>query len=242
MILTGFLLFWALGVSGACFWIQRRRSQESGLVKELRGVPVTDLPIRERVDLLHKIAIIKRHEAPWFERSLSTVGVVVFFSMLIATAIQTASATREAIEAERLRQGVKELESQRSVAESLLSDFTKAVVAQYRQSGRVDPVGEQLLRHRLDQLQALTTRSRVDVVEEFELSLIVGDFKRALALVEKDADLLNTTDPADTVSLAEYHYIDGADGSARDLLQTLDARLSSLPTSLRIRVIVLNAV
>lgn len=242
MIWTLLIATYAVGLSVIFLIVQKRRAKETDLLAEARKLAGDELTPLERLEALAQMARIRKREMPWFEQSLSTLGVVVFFSMLIATSVQTAKASLEAAEAERLRQDVKALEVQRSDLDTLVVDITRAVVTQYRRTGRLDPTGERVLKHRLLELDKVANPSRADLIEKFEIAFIAGDFERAVSLIERNIDLLDRTDPGNIITLAEYYYLGGAAGSATELLDQLEPKMSTLPPAWRVRMIVLNSI
>lgn len=242
MIWTLLFATYAVGLSVIFLILQKRRAKETDLLTEARKIAGGELTPLQRLEALAQMARIRKREMPWFEQSLSTLGVVVFFSMLIATSVQTAKASLEAAEAERLRQEVKALEIQRSDLDTLVVDITRAVVTQYRRTGRLDSTGERVLKHRLLELDKVANPSRADLIEKFEIAFIAGDFERAVSLIERNIDLLDRADPGNIITLAEYYYLDGAAGSAAELLAQLEPKMSTLPPAWRVRMIVLNSV
>jgi hypothetical protein len=97
------------------------------------------------------------------------------------------------------------------------------------------------LRYRLAALEKVYTPSHDELIEEYEISLVLGKFDRAVAALEKNLSLLDSTVAADRISLAEFYYLDGAHSLATTMLNRIESQLSGLPWQWRMKVIVLKA-
>ncbi len=239
--------FLLLGVyaSGATFFlvlkIQKRQANEDNYINKAQNLMGNELAAKEQIRVLLEMAKIQHSKIPWYERSFSTVGVILFLSMLVAAGIQTVKASIETIKADNLQQEMKALESQRSNLEILISDIARSVINKYRYYGQLDRTEEQILHHRLRQLDTNAKQTHDNIVETYQIALILGDFNKAVSILDRNLELLNITVPADRVSLAEYYYLVGAIDSAKELIKKLRLEMSSLSEMWRFKIIILSA-
>jgi hypothetical protein len=70
----------------------------------------------------------QRFRMPWFERALSTTGVVAFFAMMVATVIQTHSSSQRLLEAEVAQQSMMRVQEQ---SEAISADLRIARQASF---------------------------------------------------------------------------------------------------------------
>jgi hypothetical protein len=233
--------FYAAGCTFALFLNHTRAARRGRMEELLAGAGVEQLAGLQRLKALCSVAEIRQAETPWYERSLSTVGVVAFFSMLIATGVQTTRSGLETIKVEKLQQEKQDLEKQVAEIGELLSRTTSTVVKQYQITGYLDPIGEDTLRIRLAKLSASRSMDESQLQEAYTLALLLRDFKTAVQIIEDHLDLLDRTEPSHLVSLAEYYFLIGRLGSARDCLSRAEPKLSGQTNDVRKRAIVMAA-
>src|SRR3954453_4341844 len=106
-MLVTLLLVYGLVLSYLIVRKERLRNKESELDRVWKGITSTPNPSLEDIKVIAELAKVRQSEIPWYERSVSTIGIVAFFSMIIATSIQTISATKVEIESSNLRQEIK---------------------------------------------------------------------------------------------------------------------------------------
>lgn len=233
------LALYGLGIT--VLLIRQNRSKRDIVEDELARISLTDTPPLDRIKALSEIANIRDTNTPWYQKSLSAIGVVAFFSMLIATGVQTFKGSVVSAQAERLRGEVATLKKERSDIERLMGGVAGSVIAQYREAGRLDQAGQDILRHRLEYLRASQKPDHDDIVEMFEIALILRDYASAKDLLNRHIDLLDRAKPDDLISLAEYEYLVGAPKTAQKYADRVTRQDRELPKASQIRLIVLNA-
>lgn len=236
-------LVWALLVYSAvatyALVAVQRQTRDNRSLDKLRSeaLELTD-PV-QRVAALTEVEKLRESTRPWWERSVSTLGVIAFFSMSLAAAVQTVDAGMKAEKVARLSSDMGQLRAEIDSVQESIRASSAVVVGEYDETGELDRSGREVLRNRLASLSRQGVHDRSGLLEEYEISLILGDFERALSALEAVVGLLNDT-PADQLVLAEYYYLTGAAGSARRALGNVEPSVSTLPWQLRVRVIVLN--
>lgn len=202
---------------------------------------IDDLEPMQKLDALAKIVEIRKGDIPWHERSISAIGVIAFFSMLLATGVQTTKTGIEESRGEHLKQELRQLEKQRSELEGLVATVSKAVIEEYQKSGVIDGSARELLRFRLRSLVAIQNKRTAQALEQFNIALVLGEFGTAVDVLDEYGELLDETNPPDRISLAEYYLLRGAEPFARETIAPVESGLSKLPTPLRLRAIVVRA-
>lgn len=224
------------------FLLKNFRLQKDSLIGQLREAAKNeDLSALEHFNSLCEIAKIQQNQIPWYERSVSTIGIVAFISMLIATGIQTISATHESLKVDFLKVEVEKLIKQKNEAETLVADISNAIFSIHLKSGKLDAAEAAILRYRMNQLENVSKLDEKVLIEQYRISLILGDFDKAIGILDQNIKLLDETSDIDQVSLAEYYYLTGGHEKAKELLSMLLPRLSILSDQLKFRIVVLSA-
>src|SRR5258707_11464655 len=105
----------------------KRQSQKDRLSTEVDKISLDQFSAPEKLQALSHLAVIQQHRVPWYERSLSTIGVVAFLGMIIATGVQIIKTSVESGKAEQLQQQVAALNQERSVIEEFLAKVSRSV-------------------------------------------------------------------------------------------------------------------
>ena len=240
------LASYSIGMTAILMLLRARQQSPSrralGAVLRRHVAVLNDASIdRDALDRL-KIAIevekLYNEDSPWYERSISVIGVVAFFSMLIATGVQTLNASLQAGTVERLKTELATLDSVRNDLDSILKDTTQTLLAS---TAPLDVVSGHLLRHRLRLLKSVGPVSDVQLREQLDIAMRLDDFDEAIRLIESHPELLKESVPEDRLRLAEYRYISGTPLAAKALLEEVLPVLTQLAQSARIRALVLRA-
>ncbi|MGZ0080164.1 hypothetical protein [Methylomonas sp. YC3] len=209
---------------------------------------ITDVsPITaETLGHLVELSKLQQNELPWFERSLSTIGVVAFFSMIIATGVQTFKATIDQLELASLKYDIKQLENQKKIFDKLIPDISRTVLQEYRKNGYLFPDEKEFATQRIAQLDEKPTLSMPEIEEMFNLSIATGDLSHAVASIRKNSDLLMQTDVNSLMILAEYNFHNGASNIANQILDKVRDRIMSsngnVPDGIKFRFYVLDSI
>jgi hypothetical protein len=187
----------------------RRRGIERDSCLTLKEIAGLELPASERLQQLVELTKLERERMPWYERSLSAIGVVAFISMSIATGFQTIKSSIDSVKAEQLRKEVQDLQRESAEMTVPIANAAKSLEIQGRREGWIDQSAKGLLRVRLQVLQREPNPSKDDIQEMFFLSLLVSDPEMATRLANGSPEILNAAPISDLVALAEdYYYID----------------------------------
>jgi hypothetical protein len=236
---AGLFLIYAMGVTLSLFILARKCHSPSG--RDLESLKLEELSPLQRLEALARIAEIRKSEISWYERSISTLGVIAFFSMLLATTAQTIKAGLDEIRAERLKQELHQLEEQKSELVSVVAQVSKAVLQEYQRSGSLDQGGKQLLASRLRTLVTLEPKTRNQALEQFDLALVLREFAAATEVLDEHSDLIDEQNPTDRITMAEYFLISGDEDSARSEIARVKPDLSRLGAPPRLRAIFVMA-
>jgi hypothetical protein len=218
--------------------VQKRGYNDESLIST---IDKSELPAVDRVNAIIEVAKLRQASLPWFERSISTAGVVAFFSMLIGTGFQAVKSNSDAIHAEQIERDVRELQLQKSDFDKAVAELAQSIMSQYQRTSFIDEAAIRVLRARLRFLERDGSIARDRMIEAFEITMIIGDYGAASRVLNGHMDLLDKTKSTDLIILVEYYYLTADSNSARALLKNLDAMLNDAPSSIRIRAIVLNA-
>lgn len=235
------LLAYALGISAYLIIKQRTQSKRSELDAIWEIVSANEKPTGAEIKAIARIAKVRQSEIPWYERSISTIGIVAFFSMIIATGVQTLSSVKAEVESIRLRQEIKELEAQRSLWKKNVKELSEVIVLKQTNSGKLETSEEDILRQRLAQIEETASPSKQDVADKLKVYMALKRYDEASALVEQSTLLDDATSPGDLLFLAEMSFLDGAKGRAKALLKKFESELSKQPSDWQLRYLVVNA-
>ncbi len=221
MTINILLITYSVGMTILLVFLQRRRSIERDASLRLREIADLEVPASERLEAMVELTKLERERMPWFERSLSAIGVIGFFSMTIAAGVQTMKSVVEAANAEELRHEAQSLQGQLDALTPLLSDVASSVMSQYRRQGWLERNGFQILKSRLHFLESSTKRTQSDSEEMFTLSLLTSEAEVATRLANQYPDLVKRANPADLLSLTECYYLIDDRTAAREVFAAL---------------------
>lgn len=196
----------------------------------------------EAAKLWLEIARARQSAVPWFERSLSSIGVVAFFSMLVGTGVQTIRASVESANTDRLRYERQLRESELQKAERAVAAAARALMTRAREVGFVEPTARLLLEERLRVLWERDVPGHESAGEVLGVALVLGRLDIAANVVSQFQEVLASAEPADRVSLAEFFVIARDLEKAKQVVARIstDARLSQLPM-VRVRLVIVEA-
>ncbi len=196
---------------------------------------------KDRFNSLSKVAKLEQDQIPWYERSISTIGAVLFFSMIITTAVQTIRDTHLNIKNERLQVKIEELEKQSKEAEELVPKVASTILDLYYKDGILNSTWISTLRYRLKQLDEVATKNNDQLVEQYNIAIILGEYEKAVEIIDRNIQFLDRTKIPDQISLAEYYYRTGAESMSKEIIAGLKSRISNLPAQWQFKEIVLRA-
>src|ERR1700722_2463456 len=128
---TWFISLYGIFATIAIVVVQKNRRGDESLISQ---IDQSELPPLDRLNSTIELAKLRQASLPWFERSISTAGVVAFFSLLIGTGFQAVKSDSDAIRAAQIEREVKELQSQKLDFERAVRELAQSVVAQYQRT------------------------------------------------------------------------------------------------------------
>lgn len=240
-MLTTLLIIYGLSMTLYLLRKQRVQNKQTELDKIWKEITAKPKPTVDELKAIAEIAKVRQTEIPWYERSLSTIGLVAFFSMLIGTSFQTINSAKTEIESSNLRQEIKGLELQRAAWNKLVKSLSEVIVLKQMNSGRLAESERDVLRQRIRDLEQTTNKTKQDESEQLKIYLALNQFDNASALVEKSQVLLEDTTPENLLLLAEASFLDGAKNRAKVLLSKFEPNISKQPQDWQVRFFILSA-
>ena len=177
----------------------------------------------EKIKAISALNDLKKTLSPWYEKYLSTVGVIGLFSMTVAAGVQTINSTAQQSRADVLESDLAELKSQVELAEQFVANVSSAIQSGAFDTQRIGEIERRILRYRFDELRTSTDLNSEALSEAFSLALVLREFETAVELLEKNRELLNDRHPADQLTLAEYYYLVGSNSAAQQIVNDIDA-------------------
>jgi hypothetical protein len=235
------LAFYGLGATAVLLLSRYRAARERALLQHLLSISLDTLQPLEQLEGLAKRAEILSKQIPWYERSLSTIGVIAFFSMLIATGLQTTNANLSDAKIQRLQDQLKALEGQQASLAPAVARAARATIDQYQGGHVLEDGAEEVLRLRLDTLQRSSADGEEAIAEMLDIALVLRDLHQAVSLIEEHPEFVETAKPYHLASVAECYFISGSKAHASETLKRLEDGISNLNRNQRLRVLVLKA-
>ncbi len=239
-MLTTFLSIYSLMLTAYLIKVYRKRNKNTELDTIWKEITARTNPTAADLTAIAEVAKARQSEIHWFERSVSTIGIVAFFSMIIATTVQTINSAKTDIESSNVKQEIKALEAQRVTWKKLLKSLSEVIVLK-QLNGRLEESEKDVLRQRLQDLEEADSGKAEDERERLKLYLALGRHENASALVEKSSVVAADTTPENLILLAETSYVDGAKSRANLFLNKFEPNLSKQPVDWQVRFFVLKA-
>ena len=235
------VLMYAVGVSAALLYAYRRRSQDDAIGRALTAFEAEEHPVAERVQVMKAIAEIRNNDIRWFERALSTMGVVALISATVAAAVQTIRFAVEEQETKRLEQRALESEGRIGSAEALISAMARVLLGRASQAALMNEDEKRILRYRMDRLAGVDEPDQPAVDELIAIAITLHDYSRSVSLIERRPELLREDRAADQVSLAEYYFLVGSQAQARQMSERAWVRRAQLPRPVAMRLLTMRS-
>lgn len=239
MVIT-LLVIYSVGLSIYLLWANRNRKKETELDRIWKTITAKPNLTADYLTAIAEVAKVRQTEIRWLERSVSTIGIVAFFSMIIATSIQTINSAKTDIESSDVKQEIKALEAQRATWKKLLKSLSEVIVLK-QLNGRIEESEKDVLRQRVQDLEEADTGKLEDERERLKIYLALGRHDNASSLVEKSSALAADTTPENLILLAETSFVDGARSRTNLLLSKFEPNLSKQPVDWQVRFFVLKA-
>lgn len=201
---------------------------------------LAEYPAEKKLDAHITLHELREKHVPWFQKSLSTFGVIAFFSMSAAALTQTISAQVNAFKAQSAEQRYNEAKEMADATERANERSIKAILALRNTDIYLSKEMTDLLYDRLIHLSDPKRNSQTaaaDVKEQMIIAMALGRANCAAQIWQASSDItlseLNV-EPADVVTFGELYYLIRDDTSARKSLEHLDyGRLKSKSVAFR---------
>ncbi len=194
----------------------------------------------KKINALVELSKVLTSQIPWWERSLSSIGVIAFVSMTLATTVQTTKSILTESKLVEVNTEMDELQSKIDNAESLIKSIADVTLKQRIAHGLLDEGGEEILEHRLASLTQRERMTDTEALEAYSIAMALGRYKSAVSIIEGYETLLTSTGPSDLVSLAEYYYLVGIEEKSSNMLADVMLRSEHLSQGAEIRAIILS--
>lgn len=240
-MLVAFLSIYAVALTLYLLQLHRTRNRETELDRIWKDVTQKPNLTTEDLKAIAEVAKVRQTALPWYERSVSTIGIVAFFSMLIATSLQSINSANTEIESSNVRQEIKALEAQRDVWKQLVKSLSEVIVLKQLNSGKIEESERDILRQRVKDLEQAETGKPETDSERLKIYLALQQFDNASAIVEKSSALAESTLPETLLLLAENSFLDGAKSRTKLLLSKFEPNISKQPLEWQVRFFVIKA-
>jgi hypothetical protein len=185
-----------------------------------------------------EVAKLAESSRPWYERALSTIGVIAFVALTTGAVVQSISASVQQAKSERLADEQRRFEAERAIVDQALADISSAVLA--------DPLTlrrgwDKALDHRLAALDSKSELSAEELAECFQILVLRRDYPRAAKLIDQNSSSISAEDPNMLVILAEYRLMSGMEQVARKYVDEVTERRDGLSLGARLRWLALRS-
>jgi hypothetical protein len=234
------LIAYSVGVSYYLIRGKRTQDKPDDMQKFWQNLTAKANPSVDEIKAIAEVAKVRQTGIPWYERGVSTIGIVAFFSMLLATSFQTINSAKAEIESSNLKQEISSLEAQRNSWNKLVRDLSEVIVLKAA-DGKLERSEEAVLKQRLNEIEKVDKPDKEEEAEKLKIYLALKQYDNASELVGKSKVLADETNPESLIFLAEMSFVDGARARARVLLKKFEDGLSKQPPEWQLRYYVLNA-
>ena len=183
----------------------------------------------KKIEFLLEIKKIEAETIPWFMKAISTIGIVAFFSMILATLIQTIELNNKKNELIELKKNelviLKQQKEFDNTIDILISNIEEQLI-KYKIKLTKEHIN--IIQYKIKKLENTTTP---DYYKLYRLAILINDKEKAFnAITKTDRKSKNI---ADIISLIEYQCYIGNKNRANSLLQkyNLETKVTKLKTS-----------
>lgn len=243
MIATAVLIAYAALLSAAYLWDRYRvgKPRSKKLDRVLAQASKLDDPVKS-LELLKALAELEQASLPWYQRSLSAIGVIAFLSMTLAAGLQTVNSYLEQAKAQRLEGQIEALRTERQAAEQFVDSISATILADLERGGRAPgKLERRLLAHRLRRIEQVLDPTPEQLREAFSLAVALQDWAAVASAVEHHKELLDLNALPDLLSLAEYYFIVGSRERAREVQGDIWPQRTRLAVGAQRRLLMLRA-
>ena len=111
-----------------------------------------NLEPKDRISAMTEAAKVESNKIPWYERSVSAIGVVAFFAMLVTTGFQNIKSAQLVAETEKVRIKNEMMKKSYSKVQKIIKDVIILIKENIYRTGVLDGVSKEILQNRLNYL------------------------------------------------------------------------------------------
>lgn len=205
-------------------WSNDRKYSSYSEIKELI-IENRNISEVERINLLISLNKDIKEVIPWYQKSISTIGIVAFISMIFAISLQTVTLTKESINLESMKFEISKLKESKEEVEKIISDTTITMYKKYAETGRLSDREISIIKFKIKELE---NEKSPNYQQIYQFSMLIGDFNKAIEaipFVDKSKPIENIPD---VISLAQYYYIIDDIDNAKKMTTRANDKVSSL--------------
>ena len=195
----------------------------------------------KKIDALIELAKVEQVQTPWWERSISTMGIVAFASMSVAVTVQTINSSLGEAKFQAAQDKIEQFQTELKSSSELIEVLAQGALRRHLELGERDEASMKLLEFRLSQIENKLHKEPKDLQEAYALAFAVEKYDVAFSLLKSHPDMLNETTPDDMVTLGEYFFISGSKAQAGRLTETARDNFSALSRSGKLRLLTLDS-
>lgn len=238
LLLSVYALFMTLA-AWAIYYVKDPPSIEVELLKLLRDGQAS-LP--DRAEGFAALAEVRKSELRWFEKALSTIGVVAFVAMTVTTAVQTIRAAVQEQEAKQWESRVSAMRERVADADLVIVSVSRALLDRASRASLLTDDEKRILRYRLENLLSRPRLEDPEVDEVMSLAIVLREFSVGVDLIERKPSLLQSARLVDQLAFAEYYYLIGSADAAKRLADRVWLQVGELPPQAQLRAVVIRVV
>ncbi len=220
-------------------WHMKKASniENNSLEKIEKLLEDDDLENYKKITFLLEIKKLYIDSIPWYMKAISSIGVVAFFSMILAALIQTIELTKKSDELKILKKEqsiiYKEEKNFQEIIEILISNIEEQLVV-----GRIKLSDKhiKLIKYKIEKIEKLPNPNYNKL---YRLSIMIGDMEKAfysiMKIDKKEENLPNI------ISIAEFQCYQGNRKYAYSLLKKyhVEKKISTLDKTWALKTYIL---
>lgn len=194
----------------------------------------------ENVQAVTELLKATSNLSPWYEKGLSAIGIVAFFSMSIATGIQTININSNTAKLEVSKKELQLAEERIDVIDRLTREIASDLTHKRIPSNNLTTLQLKIVEFRISQLEEKSDINNDDFRELFQLLLINQDYKKAINLFHNSIELIDDSRLSDLISLAQYYLLTGVPSQAELLYKSVYNKYNSLPDLWKYKILIIG--
>jgi len=193
---------------------------------------------KEKIKLMISLEKHKASSTPWYMSSISTIGIVAFFSMMLATLIQTINVTKETFTHEKLKMDIDKLMISKNEADSIIDSMTYSSFANYARDGVLTESETRIINYKISILEMEKPPNDLEI---YKLSMLTHNLAKAREAISSVDTKSQIKGAPDKISLAQFYFLTGNKDESRKIITDTEKSLSSLSTYWKFQLVVLKS-